>query len=630
VIFSLYLLGDAFFRWDGFRYYATFNEFIPAFSLIIILWSSLAICISVIVWLMFSLLVNLIKIAKIKVSEEGFLFFVIILSFAIGLLYVGKVSLFKTTVLSTHSKLVVLACTAFLSIVLTWMLRNKIEKLMVLVQEHLTPLVWIFSVMLIVSVPLVLYHALLEKKDEASTHEISSSVTTEAKKPNIILVTFDALSSKYMSVYGYNRPTTPFISKWAETASLFTMAEAESNYTTPTVASMMTGKRVWTHQTYYVEAIPESVRRHSENLPILLKENGYSNVAIVTTDYASVGKLGIEYGFEIAPSPVKFRSPTNLFGYLQNSLYSTFGDKIKLHDWLIKEDFAFFKAANIIVRGISKTMTPPEKAFNKLLEILDKDFPEPFFAWIHIFPPHDPYLPPEPFVGTFEPSPELRTSKSQKEAKWQDNPAVMAMLNARYDEFILYCDKKFEEFISELEQRSILNKSIVILSSDHGESFEHNYLGHGGPHLFEHVTNIPLIIKEPDQTRGRVINDIVEQIDIPATILDLTDIPIPSWVEGRSLIPLMRGKEWETRQAFSMNLTANPSRGRKISKGTIAVWDGDYKLIHYLANNKSFLFNIEKDPGELNNIFEIDTERGQRLLMQIKENLKEANLKILE
>ncbi|NIR07741.1 MAG: sulfatase-like hydrolase/transferase, partial [Candidatus Aminicenantes bacterium] len=76
---------------------------------------------------------------------------------------------------------------------------------------------------------------------------------TNRDLPNIILVTFDTLTARDMSVYGYGMPTTPFISKWAKTASLFTKLEAEGNITTPTTASLMTGKRLWTHQTYHVE-----------------------------------------------------------------------------------------------------------------------------------------------------------------------------------------------------------------------------------------------------------------------------------------------------------------------------------------------------------------------------------------
>jgi arylsulfatase A-like enzyme len=120
----------------------------------------------------------------------------------------------------------------------------------------------------------------------------------------------------------------------------------------------------------------------------------------------------------------------------------------------------------------------------------------------------------------------------------------------------------------------------------------------------------------------------VEQIDIPATILDLVDIPVPSWMEGRSLFPLMRGERLSQRLAFSMNFEENRSRGHQIINGSIAMWEGDNKLIHYLERNESLFFNLKNDPHELDNIFNKEPEVGQYLLNVLLHNLKRANEKI--
>lgn len=134
-----------------------------------------------------------------------------------------------------------------------------------------------------------------------------------------------------------------------------------------------------------------------------------------------------------------------------------------------------------------------------------------------------------------------------------------------------------------------------------------------------------MIIKEPGQINGRVITDLVGQIDIPATILELAGIPIPSWMEGRSLVPLMRGYKLPPRPIFSMNFERNPSRGHKIEKGTIAVWEGDYKLIYYLDDDKVLLFNLKEDPKEMNNLVDEKPEIARRLLNLVKESLRKAN-----
>jgi arylsulfatase A-like enzyme len=144
------------------------------------------------------------------------------------------------------------------------------------------------------------------------------------------------------------------------------------------------------------------------------------------------------------------------------------------------------------------------------------------------------------------------------------------------------------------------------------------------------VTHVPLIIKEPGQIHGRTVDMLVEQVDIPASILGLADIPVPSWMEGRSLLPLIRGEGLPPRPAFSMNLESNPSLWNTIDKGSIAVWEGDYKLIHYLEKDETLLFNLKYDPDELENLFDREPATGKRLLNVLLKNLGQANEKIMQ
>ena len=101
-------------------------------------------------------------------------------------------------------------------------------------------------------------------------------------------------------------------------------------------------------------------------------------------------------------------------------------------------------------------------------------------------------------------------------------------------------------------------------------------------------------------------------------------------MEGRSLVPVIRGKELQHRPVFSMNLESQMSRNHQITGGTIAVWENDYKLIHYLDENRSLLFNLKQDPNELENIVNKEPEVGKRLQAMIQENLRNANKKIMK
>lgn len=123
---------------------------------------------------------------------------------------------------------------------------------------------------------------------------------------------------------------------------------------------------------------------------------------------------------------------------------------------------------------------------------------------------------------------------------------------------------------------------------------------------------------------GKIIDDLVEQIDLTPTILNLANIQVPQWMEGRSLVPILRGKKLLSKPAFSMNLQKSFWE-RPINKGTIAVWEGDYKLIHYLEERRSLLFNLKKDPDELNNLFDAESKIGKHLLSVIDSNLKTIN-----
>ncbi len=635
VVFFLYLTGDAFYRWDGFSFYASFSEFLPSVALVTILWGIVAMFAAFMLWLPGRALEWFGSRAGWRLSAGHWLLFTgIFLILAAATQSVKRLA-WHDTPTSTVLKAVVLSGAALLSIFITWKLRNlpgsrRLRRWIGIIQERITPLVWLFGIWLILSVPLVAYHTWLRPEDNAVSQKISPASAAHKNRPNIILVTFDALSALDMSVYGYERPTTPFISRWAETASLFTKVYAESNITTPTTASLMTGKRPWTHRTFQVETASKPLKSNIENMALVLKNNGYYNMAFVSNDSANVKLLGISGSYDIAEPAIELTRPYR-FQYIDALLYRLFYGKIKLYNWIFRGDFIFSKVRSVFLRDISETQNPPEIVFESFLKTV-KDNYMPFFAWIHLIPPHAPYLPPGPYMGMYDSSPALRRFKSQyrfrgggpKEFTKDQQPAV-DILRARYDEFVTYCDKQFEYFIGQLKRRGLLKNTVVVFSADHGESFEHNFMGHNGPYLFEPLTHIPLIIRETGQGEGRIINDMAEQIDIPATILDLVDIPVPSWMEGRSLVPLMQGERLPARPAFSMALQKNRSRGSRITSGTIAVWEGDYKLIHYLQENKSLLFNLKKDPGELNNLFDSEPETGQHLLALIKDNLEKAD-----
>lgn len=642
-MFSLFLMVDVFWRWDAFKFHSAFSEYLPNVALALIIWSTVALLCSIIIWLLMKAFVRICGYMGLKIEAEHLMLYFFAFILLAALTWASKNIIWTDVQTSRQLKLAVIIFISCTAVPVTWLFRNKAGAWISEIQERITPLVWLFAFCLMLSLPFVAFQTWGGDTKKTTSQEFPRSTMSGAdqKRPNILLVTFDAMTARDMSVYGYDRDTTPFIKKWANKASVFTRTQAASNGTAATIASLMTGKRVWTHRKYHFNLAAKPLKSDIENIALALREHGYHNSAFIQNIVASVEAAGISGSIDLAPSVIRFARPSSIEGLVEKYLFLLFGDKFSTYNWLGQDDFIFTILVRKIPQKVFETEFPAELVFNKFLEEMDKDPHKPFFAWVHMLPPHAPVSPPRPFAGTFNPSWELREKNIQysfrpelneyadKELPFPDEiKRKVKLVRDYYDEFILYCDNQFEQFIGELERRDWLNNTVIILSSDHGESFEHDYFTHNRDHLYEQVTHIPLIIKEPDQSVGRVIDDLVEQIDISATILDFADIPVPSWMEGRSLLPLLSDEGLPARPAMSLflhgNVTTDP-----ITKGSIALWEGDYKLIRYLEKDKFLMFNLKKDPDELINLFDKEPVVAQRLLDLIQSNLDKANKNIM-
>lgn len=539
-------------------------------------------------------------------------------------------SLFKLTVL------MILIIMSTLSVLIAWR-RNCLEKILCWINSHISPLVWLFSFLLIFAVS-----SLIFRDDPIKTYTASNTSTGFANKerPNIILVTMDTLTATDMQLYGYHRPTTPFIEKWAKDAVVFTRAYSTSNWTTPSTMSIMTGQLPWTHGIWY-EPHYYPVVSYENSLPRILKENGYEVYGFVQNTLAHPRILGISDSFSVKDEAHTFLIPDNWWV----AKLMVFFSKQRIATEMMLENNPVFKPLNLkyphylaYVRLILySSLIRSEEVYSRFLEHLTSNPKEPFFAWIHVFPPHDPYVPPVTYSGVFGDADRFSTGEEQLASNLlyryydPDRQDEVDILRKRYDESILYSDKQFEIFLKRLAKIIDMSNTVVILTSDHGEIFSHGYVAHNGEHLYEPLIHIPLIIKMPGKGRGIVSDDLVSQIDIAPTILDIAGIPVPSWMEGRSLLPLIENKPFEPREVFSMQLLRNPAIGnRPITKGTIAVIEGDYKLINHIDEEKLLLFNLRLDPYEKQNLANEEPEIAQRLKKLIDEKLSIVNDKIVK
>ena len=629
-------MGDAFFRWDGFSYYVSFAEFLPSAALASILWFLVAVFTALVLSITGAALKSLCKLTKWNITIQYYLLFIILFILS------GVASWFvKRHILhlgiTIQITLIEFASALIIAVIATWLFRFKANQWIVVIQNRITPLVWIYGILVMLSVPFVAYHAWGKHPDTIPAKNLAQPYATAKNKPNIILVTFDALALRNMSVYGYHRQTTPFIDEWAKKASFFKNLKAAGTRTALITTSLMTGKRAWTHNVFQLNSF-NTIKSDIESMPVMLNKNGYYTMAFASSRYSSeiVKSIGVN-GFDYAPPFHEFLSSNSLHGHLDAILAGLFDGKIRLYNWVIQANFITGELLILTnrYRDISVTDRPPDKIFNRFISHIQDKPPAPYFAWLHLQPPQFPYLPPKPYTGMINPSSKLRGSLDQYNATLMVNQYMAGLipleevqpqidtLMDRYDEFIMYCDKQFADFIKRLEAMDKPGSTIVILSTDKGMTFRPDVMGTGRSPQ-EDLAQIPLIIKEAGQDKQNIINDLVNQIDIPSTILDLARVEQPSWMEGRSLVPLMRGNKTPEQPVFSVNLRSNPN-GEMISRGTFAVYEGDYKFIYDLGRKTSLLFNIKNDPDEQNDLIEKEPAVGKRLIKLIVNKVNKAN-----
>lgn len=436
-----------------------------------------------------------------------------------------------------------------------------------------------------------------------------------AFRPNIILVTFDALAAQNTSLHGHVRDTTPNLLALARESTVFDHAYAAGNFTPPGASSLLTGK--YPHNHGILNDYSLSIgRSQSENLAFILRRIGYQTLAVVANQFASPSQHNMA-GFD----KVSSNFSQSRFLALVSKYYYISG--LGTASWLLP----FFRtsilgAANKGLFNLKQKWPPkapssegnerslgifaPEFTFGEATEFLQAAR-EPFFLWVHIWPPHDPYVPSRKFLYRFlkeriydGPQVSLADINLENFYRPQDQPKI-DKLALRYEENILYADDEFGKFLAGLRQKGLLDRSIFIVSSDHGEMFEKGYCAHAGPYLYQPLIHIPLLLRMPNQTRGERLSVNVSQVDLAPTLLDYLGMAIPPWMDGQSFTKVLISQPYQPKPKFSMNLSYKNDPPNFLTKTAAIIMD-NYKLIYYLRFHRYELYNLQKDPHELHNI----------------------------
>jgi arylsulfatase A-like enzyme/Tfp pilus assembly protein PilF len=295
-------------------------------------------------------------------------------------------------------------------------------------------------------------------------------------KLNVILVTIDTLRADRLSSYGNPAPLTPNIDALAGEGIRFANAASTVPFTLPAHSSIMTG----TYPPYH--GVRENVGYTlDDSIPTLaewLGARGYTTAGFVSA-FVLDSRWGIARGFDTYYDEFDLDEMKGNLGSVQRDGRETIAEAVR---WL------------------------------------DGGPASPFLLWLHLFDPHDPYTPPEPFRSQYPRRP--------------------------YDAEVAFTDSLIGELRRALEERGMLDSSLVILTGDHGEGLGNHREGFHGFFVYDSTVHVPLIIRLPDgRLGGRVVEEVVSHVDLLPTILEATGQEIPSSVQGSSLVPLLLGQD---------------------------------------------------------------------------------------
>lgn len=433
--------------------------------------------------------------------------------------------------------------------------------------------------------------------------------------PDVFLITIDTLAAQDANVCGDGPTLMPRLRALAAQSSCFNRHYASSNFTTPSTSTMETGALPWTH--WGVQIVAKMAPGISDQtLARLLRGQGYEAHSVSANLMASPrhhGSFGSYNSETISPSPS--------LGLKPRQTLTAFPDTT-LPFWL-SALIPFMDTLDVYLHA-EQSPFAPELTYNAARMTL-ANTTKPVFMWLHTLPPHDPYLPPPSAKHKLLPAGEL-DRWSQMLGMGTYAPAQQGLIDKhrlRYREAIMGADEALGRFLDDLERQGRLDKALVVVTSDHGESFERGFMGHAGELLHEAVIRVPLVIKLPGQREGRVVDTPVSLADVAPTIADVVGAGTLAAADGRSLKPALLGEALPPQPVFSMAMERQ-SRFRPLREGHYAAIDGRHKLVLARATGQAALYDVAADPAEQHDIAAQAPDVAARLRGQLDAQLARA------
>ena len=376
-------------------------------------------------------------------------------------------------------------------------------------------------------------------------------LTRPATPPNVILVSIDTLRADHLGCYGYTRNTSPALDRLAREGALFDTVISSTSWTLPAHAALFT-------------SLPDSVhgcdseRRWLDGNRYTVAE-AFRKAGYRTAGFYSGPLLhryfGLNQGFDTWTECTTYRDRIDKILRTWN------------YDKSIEARITFDSTNAIVFEAVRTWLADPPEG--------------PFFLFIHLFDVHYVYNPPKPYDTMFRAGlPEEPTPGSAED------------LEARYDGEIRWTDDTLGKIFAELKSRGLMDRSVVAVTSDHGEAFfERGHRGHRQS-LHDEEVRIPLIIRYPPRIAAATrVSRLASIIDVAPTLLDLAGLPALPDAHGRSFAPLVVSTDptWEDRPVISEFLD---------SRQVLALRTPGWKLIFDFVRGIPQVYDLTVDPGE--------------------------------
>lgn len=445
-----------------------------------------------------------------------------------------------------------------------------------------------------------------------SSSEELNGLSGNYKDYNVILLTFDAMRPDHLGCYGYHQDTSPSIDSLAQQGIVFQNAFSQASTTAINVASIYTSLYPYAHGVRHI--YKDQLSPKATTLAQILKNQGYETAWFGPKDDPHTGSLpGLLNGFNPVPNG-------NFTSWIENNKHRKFF--MTMHNYTTHDQSLPFQKIN------NKFIVPPsallEKKRDRLIALFSnwtkknlKSFLESIDEgsgkkWVSANKNN--------IMKRFSRLKEGQTFDEIERNKLRDllirgfysslqindMPAILAML----DESIYNIDQNVvKAIIDTLKKSGIFEKTIIIITADHGNEFmEHGGIGHGR-YVYDESIHIPLIFYIPQLFKPYKIDGLAESVDIFPTVLDLLGIPIPPQAQGISLLNNKKAQNSPMYREYVFSESVYRDACLRSSRWKLI---GEFNPIRksFLAHE---LYDLQIDPKELTNVIQENHELADQM-----------------